>query len=216
MGLLGGRKAAIDKAIAGEKLKAAERRVVEYMADVAEQRQKSAAWKPTGNELAETGLASHNELDVAMTARAAEIDPDAVESLAIRFESDDAGFMRGIKELLDERDRQTAASRQEGQRAPDATAGQPDPGASQQAEAVTPPKAGDPHIASTLSRIEELKAGNPDLPVAMREDGSHATLSEELDAIRRQAREGTADTFGADDAPLIQVAVECMLSMGAA
>jgi len=74
----------------------------------------------------------------------------------------------------------------------------------------------DPHVASVLSRIEELKAGNPDLPVAMREDGSHATLAEELDAIRRQAREGTADTFGADDAPLIQVAVECMLSMGAA
>lgn len=110
---------AIDKAVAGEKLNPAERRAVEYMADVAEQRQKSSAWKPTGDELAETGLASHNELDVAMTARAAEINPDAVESLATRFESDDAGFMRGIKELLDEHDRQAVASRQEGQRAPD-------------------------------------------------------------------------------------------------
>jgi hypothetical protein len=209
-------KAAIDKAIAGEKLKAGERRTVEYLADVAEQRRKSEAWKPTSDDLAEYGLASHNELDVAMTARAAEINPDAVEALATRFEADDAGFMRGIKELLDEHDRQTSASRQEGQRAPDATAGQPDPGAGQQAEAVTPPKAGDPHIASTLSRIEALKAQSPDLPVALREDGTPVTLAEELDAIRRQAREGTADTFGADDAPLIQVAVECMLSMGAA
>jgi len=109
---------AIDKALNGEPLKPAERRAVEYMADVAEQRQRSEAWKPTGDELAETGLASHNELDVAMTARAAEIDPDAVESLATRFESDDAGFMRGIKELLDEHDRQTAESRQGGERAP--------------------------------------------------------------------------------------------------
>lgn len=77
-------------------------------------------------------------------------------------------------------------------------------------------KSQDPHIASTLSRVEALKAQSPDLPVALREDGTPVTLAEELDAIRRQAREGTADTFGADDAPLIQVAVECMLSMGAA
>ena len=45
---------------------------------------------------------------------------------SIRFESDDAGFMRGIKELLDEHDSQTAGNRQEGQRAPESTAGQPD------------------------------------------------------------------------------------------
>lgn len=213
---------AIDKAVAGEKLNPAERRAVEYMADVAEQRQKSSAWKPTGDELAETGLASHNELDVAMTARAAEINPDAVESLATRFESDDAGFMRGIKELLDEHDRQAVASRQEGQRAPDATAGQPAHGASQQSaalrsDAVIPPagtRSGDPHIASVIARAEDLKANHPDMPVAVREDGSHVTFADELAAIRKQAKEGTEAEFGADDAPLLQVAAECFLSMG--
>lgn len=56
-------------------------------------------------------------------------------------------------------------------------------------------KSQDPHIASTLSSVEALKAQSPDLPVALREDGTPVTLSEELDAIRRQAREGTADTF---------------------
>lgn len=86
------------------------------------------------------------------------------------------------------------------------------------AAAVTPEARGasDPHIASTLSRVEALRAQSPDMPVAIREDGTPVTLAEELDAIRRQAREGTADTFGADDAPLVEVAVQCMLSMGAA
>ena len=128
---------AIDKALAGEKLKPAELRTVEYMAEVAEQRTKSAEWKPTGDELAESGLASHNELDVAMTARAAEIDEGRVEQLATQFESDDAGFMRGIKELLDEHDSQTAGNRQEGQRAPESTAGQSDANA-QPATALKP------------------------------------------------------------------------------
>jgi hypothetical protein len=82
-------------------------------------------------------------------------------------------------------------------------------------DAGASPSAKDPHIASVIARAEDLKVNHPDMPVAVREDGSHATFADELDAIRQQTREGTADTFGADDAPLIQVAVECMLAMGA-
>jgi len=54
------------------------------------------------------------------------------------------------------------------------------------------------------------------MPVAVREDGSHATFADELAAIRKQAKEGTEAEFGADDAPLLQVAAECFLSMGSA
>lgn len=160
---------AIDKAVAGEKLKPAERKVVEYMADVAEQRQKSAAFKPFADELAESGLASHNELDVAMTARAAEINPDAVEALAIRYESDDAGFMRSIKELLDEHDRQAAASRQEGQRTPDATAGQPDPGTNQQPAALRPDAVIPLDDADATTTVAEAQGIIADLETAARE-----------------------------------------------
>lgn len=160
---------AIDKAVAGEKLKPAERRTVEYLADVAEQRQKSSAFKPTGDELADFELASHNELDVAMTARAAETYPDVVESLATQFESDDAGFMRSIKELLDEHDRQTAASRQEGQRSPDAATGRPDPGTSQQPAALRPDAVIPLDDADATATVAEAQGIIADLETAARE-----------------------------------------------
>lgn len=74
----------------------------------------------------------------------------------------------------------------------------------------------DQHINSVLSRIEDLKGKNPDMPVALREDGQPVRLADELDAIRRQAKEGTADELGAVDAPLLKVAAECFLAMGSA
>jgi hypothetical protein len=159
---------AIDKAVAGETLTAKERKMVEYLADVAEQRQKSAAWKPTGDELAESGLASHNELDVAMTARAAEIDEGRVEQLAMQFESDDAGFMRGIKELLDEHDSQIAGNRQEGQRAPKSTAGQPDANA-QPATALKPDAVIPLDDADATTTVAEAQGIITDLETAARE-----------------------------------------------
>lgn len=76
--------------------------------------------------------------------------------------------------------------------------------------------AADPLIGSILGRIETLKTEQPDMPVALREDGTPARLAEEIDAIRRQAREGTDTEFGLDDAPLLKVAAECFLSIGAA
>ena len=52
------------------------------------------------------------------------------------------------------------------------------------------------------------------MPVGVTEDGTHITAREELEAIRREAAEGTDTTLGADDAPLLQVAAECFLSSG--
>lgn len=74
----------------------------------------------------------------------------------------------------------------------------------------------DPYIASMLNRVESLSESNPDMPVAVREDGSFARLADELEALRREVREGTDTELGADDAPLLQVAAECFLSIGAA
>lgn len=84
------------------------------------------------------------------------------------------------------------------------------------ADLFAQPQNKDPYLSSVISRVEELKAQHPDLPVAVREDGTPVRLADELGAIRRQAKEGTEGTFGADDAPLVQVAVECFLSMGSA
>jgi len=159
---------AIDKALAGEKLKPAELRTVEYMAEVAEQRTKSAEWKPTGDELAESGLASHNELDVAMTARAAEIDEGRVEQLATQFESDDAGFMRGIKELLDEHDSQTTGNRQEGAGAPKSAAGQPDAN-TQPATALKPDAVIPLDDVDATTTVAEAQGIITDLETAARE-----------------------------------------------
>lgn len=78
------------------------------------------------------------------------------------------------------------------------------------------PIKGDPNIASMLNRVDSLAESSPDMPVAVRDDGTHARLADELEALRREAREGTDTELGADDAPLLQVAAECFLSIGAA
>lgn len=65
-----------------------------------------------------------------------------------------------------------------------------------------------PH-AATLARIEQE---TPDLPVGVSEDGKHSTAREELEAVRREAAEGTDTALGADDAHLLEVAAQCYLA----
>ena len=69
----------------------------------------------------------------------------------------------------------------------------------------------DPLIRSVLDRAESLKLENPEMPVAVREDGTHATAAQEIDAIRQQVQEGSDTQLGALDAKLFQVAVDCLL-----
>lgn len=89
-----------------------------------------------------------------------------------------------------------------------------EPGASQGTDGSSVSSQQNPVIRSVLDRVESIKSEKPDLPVAMREDGTRATAADELEAIRREAREGTDTELGADDAPLLQVAAECFLSKG--
>lgn len=81
-----------------------ERIAEQRLADLAEH-------TPSAKELSFSGLEPKDAVDVAMIARASEIDSSAVERLAARHEGDDAGFMLGIKEVLDEHDKARTADR---------------------------------------------------------------------------------------------------------
>lgn len=114
----------VDKALAGGQLGPKQRQLVEYMADVSRERRANEPYLPSETELSVAG-AEHsvdNANEVALTARAAEIDPDRVESLAKQHEDDDVGFLKAIKNLLDEHTA-TAERGEGGQRAPRPTAG---------------------------------------------------------------------------------------------
>lgn len=63
-------------------------------------------------------------------------------------------------------------------------------------------------LTQMASRIEQA---NPDMPVRITEDGQRFTAREELEVIRREAAEGTDNSLGSNDAPLLQVAAECFL-----
>lgn len=66
------------------------------------------------------------------------------------------------------------------------------------------------------ARVDQLLAEQPDMVSRLDESGRPVRLADDLDAIRKQSKEGTDTEFGSDDAPLLQVAVECALSIGTA
>lgn len=110
---------AIDKLLAGEPLTRRERQMVTYLMDVAEETLRSRKFAPKPDELLAEGLGKADVFDAALVARAAAIDEDRVAALAIKYEHDDAAFMRRIKEILDEDARAKAGEPGEaGERAP--------------------------------------------------------------------------------------------------
>lgn len=221
-------KEAIAKALAGEPLKAAEQRLVDYMLGYAKERvvpslrvldqmdeaERAAAF----NDVMTAELDWHvrDIADADIVARAAKIDEAALEKAAVMHENDRAAFMKEAERIVYGHQ---ASSENARTKADDSgQAHQPAP----RPEATAPGKAGDagqggldPNISSLLSRVEDLNARQPDMPVAMRDDGTPARLADELEAIRQDARLGTDDVLGSDDAPLLKVAAECFLSLGA-
>jgi hypothetical protein len=193
---------AIDKALRGEKLNAKEKRMAQYLVDVAQERVRSDDYWPSADELNVSGLADNDSMQVAMVARASEFDADAVERLAIQHENDDAAFMRGVKELLDGKDQDTQAG----------GSGRAD----QQTEVRAGAAAESQDVDAYRARVEALTKEQPDLIARLDEAGQPVKLSDELEMIRKQAREGTDTEFGADDAPLLKVAAECALAIGTA
>lgn len=64
-------------------------------------------------------------------------------------------------------------------------------------------------------RLEAIKSEQPDLTVKVSDDGTPIKLTDELEAAKKLAQEGTDDSLGINDAPLLKVAAECFLSLGA-
>ena len=66
------------------------------------------------------------------------------------------------------------------------------------------------------SRVDSLLKDQPDIVARLDDSGKPVKLADELDAIKKQAQEGTDTDFGALDAPLLKVAAECALAIGTA
>lgn len=65
--------------------------------------------------------------------------------------------------------------------------------------------------APTTSRFARLEVENPQLIVARDSDGRAISLADEMEAVRREAKEGTLDLIGDDDLGLLDAAVQCAL-----
>jgi hypothetical protein len=216
---------AIRKALAGEPLKAAEQRMVDYMLDYAKERVvpslralqdiDEAERAMIANDLIAEGLDTNlrDIVDVDAVAKAARLDEVALEKAAVMYQNDDAGFMKEVERII----RENARTKQDAKIVGRSQADQSASDATGTARTANTKDAGlDLTVSSILTRAEALKAEQPDMPVAVRDDGTVAKFADELDAIRKQAKEGTDVELGADDAPLLKVAAECFLSIGAA
>jgi len=103
-------RAAVRKALAGEKLNKREARTFDYLLEVANARMEAEVelgrerWDIVSKELIDENVdpTTRNVLAADLVAKAAEHNPDAVERAAIQFESDDAAFIAEIRRILSE------------------------------------------------------------------------------------------------------------------
>ena len=211
-------KQAIQKALAGEPLKPAEQRLVDYMLDYARERvvpamrvfehMDEADRAARFNELIENELET-NVRDVAdhdLVVRAAKIDESAVEKAATMYQNDDAAFMREVERIVYENEQPDQGAKTDG-------GSQADAATSRQAKTAAAARSGqeaglDP-IASAAARFA---AENPDMPmfVGKNADGSDITTTpakwlEDADDAMRQAN---------DDVKLFEIAAGCLLGGG--
>jgi hypothetical protein len=186
---------AVDKAIAGDKLTAAEGRTVRYMADYARERLKNEGYEPRPKELEAAGLRmSADEFDAAMVARALDRDPAMVEAIDAALGHDNAAFMRGIKEFLDESDATVDRGGEGGAREEGAREGAQGSG-----------EGADPVAAAAKTVVDEV----PDMRVFDEVSGETVTAAE----LMRRAEE--AYEIDARESASYGAAVECFLRAGA-
>ena len=212
--------AAVEKAITGQKLSAAERRTVDYMRAEVQQmqlrlREVSDLAPDDADDLAaagfRNGLARSDADDLATVSRAAEKDPDAVERAAIQHENDDAAFMAAIREIVgDGQPTQAAnAAASAGPRGAGAPA-EPAQGAGGADTAGAGARA-DAALASPYDRaVADLEALSPDLPVQMDGMAGPVPLRELLAMMREEVQADLADV------PLLEAAATCFIRTGAA
>ena len=209
-------KEAIAKALAGEPLKPAEQRLIDYMLGYAKERVAPALRRlealdeseraRMANDLMAEGLEGHvrDLADYELIRQASEIDEGALEKAAILYQNDDAAFIREAERIVGEyasrQPNQGAALDGGGEARQAAAAARPDTGAQE---------AGLDPIATSAARFA---AENPDLPIVIGKnaDGSDITTTprqwlEDADAAMRQAQ---------DDARLFEIAAGCLLGGG--
>lgn len=209
-------KQAIAKALAGEPLKPAEQRLIDYMLEYARERVAPALRRlealdeteraRMANDLAAEGLEGHvhDLADYDLIRRASEIDEGALEKAAIMYQNDDAAFIREAERIVGEH-----ASRQPKQgAAPDGG------GEARQATAAARPGAGaqaaglDPLAAAA----QRFAAENPDLPIYV---GKNADGSDIVTTARKYLDDADAAFKQAhDDASLFEIAAGCLLGGG--
>lgn len=199
-------QAAIEKAIQGQPLKAKEQRTVDYIRheldDMHDQIAKSF-WIPPdeaqmlAGESFGAGLSRSDAPDIANVARAAEMDPDAVERAAMQYENDDAGFMSEVQRIID------ASRPEQPAQVPSSSIGE---GGAIPREAQTGKEAGaTAETQAVASRLAEVSAKFPELQVMLDGMDSPQKLADFLASVKAEADEMNAD------APLLQVAAECAL-----
>jgi len=170
-------KQAIAKALAGEPLKPAEQRLVDYMLDYAKDRVAPALRRLEGLDEAERARMANDLLsegldgnvrdlaDYELIRQASEIDEGALEKAAIMYQNDDVAFIREAERIVGEH-----ASRQPNQgAAPDgggearqAAAARPDAGTQEAGLASDSPE------ISAAARYAEQR---PDAIIPMDDDG---------------------------------------------
>jgi hypothetical protein len=208
---------AIAKALAGEPLKPAEQRLVDYMLDYSKERVAPALRRlealdemeraRMASDLTAEGVDGHvrDLADYELIRQASEIDEGALEKAAIMYQNDDMAFIREAERIVGEhtsRQSNQGATPDGGgearQAAPDATR----TGAGTQEADLDP-------LAVSAARFA---AENPDLPlfIGKNADGSDIVTTarkylDDADAVVKQAK---------DDAGLFEIAADCLLGGG--
>lgn len=212
-------KQAIAKALAGEPLKPAEQRLIDYMLEYSRERVAPALRRleaideaeraAMANDLISEGREGHvrDIADGDTVARAAKIDESALEKAAIKYENDREAFMREAERIVDEH----AARQQDAGSAVDGRS-QADQSAPRSAEAAARPGTQEAGLTPLAASAARFAAENPDLPIVVGKnaDGSDITTTprqwlEDADATMRQAQ---------DDARLFEIAAGCLLGGG--
>lgn len=96
-------KRVIALTLAGKKLGVQQRRVANYLLEVAADRIAAVPYQPAPDILAASQLEDNgaDADETALVARAAELDDAVVERLAVQYEDDNDGFLRAVRAFLD-------------------------------------------------------------------------------------------------------------------
>lgn len=192
---------AVRKAMAGEKLKPAEQRMVDYMLEIGNERlaevQKigQEEWNALAMEMESERLepSTENVIDADLVTRATAKDEIAVERAALKYDNDDQAFMAEVRKILGkDQNQETAGRGEEGEK-------------SQAGERAGEGKGQDPVAAAA----EEYVASNPDQVLHLGTDENGApiqkTVRQFLDDALQDAKEAR------EDAGLVRAAAKCLL-----